>query len=741
MDLQASRRRFSRTTPVGTQRLRPRIDARASEGRPARLTASSSNPGAPILSRTAPLCLLAAALALPASLPAAPAAALELHPSLGDHAVLQRDRPVPVRGRARPGSRVEAALLSPGGPVASAAARAGADGSFRVELPPQPAGGPFRIRVTEADASGATTATRRLDDLLFGELWLASGQSNMGWRVQRTDGQAAVVAEEIEGIRHLQVEQHAAPEPVAAPPAAWRRTEPAWTRDFSATAHHFARHLHAATGVPVGIIHASWGNTPAAAWTPRAALASDPVTRPLVQGGGPEARAAEAHARALAAWEAAYAPGGARSHRHRDPVPPGEREAEAARYAAEGFDDAGWARVDLPLPFEKAAAEPGDVDGVGWFRREVALPDALRGRALTLGLGRVAGSEDVYVDGVRVGSTPQSAAASGRPTERSHAVPAGLTEDGRLLLAVRLLNDHGRGGFAGPADRIRLTAEGDPGAGLGVARGWRGRVTEPLEPLDRPRVDPPARPNADANAQDRPGFLWNGMISGFAGTPVRGVIWYQGERDAGQAERYRTLFPLLIRSWREGLGDPDLPFLFVQLAPYQGALGEIFREGGWGPIRDAQAHAAATVPGVGMAVIVDLKDDNPGDIHPGNKQDVGERLALLARRGVYGESVAAEGPRARAVGQDGGAVRVVFASTHPPLTTADGQPPQEFWLRDAGGRTARADAEIDGDAVVLTAEGVGDPVEVLYAWASNPERVNLTDASGLPAAPFRLKVP
>ena len=678
-------------------------------------------------------CLLAAA---------PPAAALDLHPTLGDHAVLQRDRPVPVRGTATPGATVRVALLAEGGPAASAEAVADGRGRFRVELPAHRAGGPFRLLAEELDAGGEPTASVALGGLLFGDVWVASGQSNMRWSVAQSDGAEAVSALEVPGVRHLQVRLAAEPEPVADPPAAWHRTEPGSTPGFSAVAHHFALSVHEATGVPVGILHASWGGTPAGAWTPRAALRSNPVTAPMVAAdeaaGPPTPEQRARHAEALAAWERRYGLGGPESPRHLDPGDEASRAAEAARYADPGFDDAGWTPVTLPHELEDLHPGGGEVDGVAWYRRRVRLPPELVGVPLTLGLGRIDDADTAYVDGVEVGRTPQT---DPKPYEvdRRYPVPAGATADGELVVAVRVLDDFGGGGFTGPAGRVRLEAAGDPDAAVPLTGGWRAALTEPLAPLGRPWVGPPAAP-WERPAQHRPGFLWNGMASGLTGTPASGVIWYQGESDANQAERYRTLFPLLIRSWREAWGRPDLPFFFVQLARFRAPVGEEFEEGGWGPIREAQAHAAQTVPGAAMAVILDLDDPDPLDIHPGNKADVGRRLALLALRDAYGRDVVAEGPRVERVRRDGDAVEVTFRSADPPLVTDDGAAPAEFWLRGADGTTRRASAELGSTTLRLRAEGVDEPVEVIYAWATNPAGVNLTDGSGLPTAPFRLRL-
>ncbi|BAM03946.1 hypothetical protein PSMK_17870 [Phycisphaera mikurensis NBRC 102666] len=461
-----------------------------------------------------------------------PAFGLRLHPLVGDHAVFQRDQPITVRGTARAGMLARAAFLDAKNAVVSESAPVSADGTFVVKLPPMPAGGPYTLRVDEVDPGRGNVGTIFCEDVAVGDLWLASGQSNMQWRVMDAADGAVVAAQSVPLVRHLQVARTASEVPLAVAEARWLPTTPQGTRGFSAVAHRFALEVHEATGVPIGVLHASWGGTGAASWAPVAALSSEPATASLI----------------------------ASTANHPDP-------------------------------------------------------------------------------------------------------------------------------------------------------------------------------------QHRAGALYNAMIHPLRETPVTGVIWYQGESDASDAPRYRVLFPLLIKAWRAAWQRPDLPFLFVQLARYRAPLGVDFVEQPWPPLRAVQAETAATVPGAAMAVIVDLDDPDFTDIHPKDKAPVGRRLAKLALRDVYGRGNVAEGPRVEEVLRDGEAVHVRFATASPPLLTDDGKPPAEFWLRSANGRTERATSVLHDDTVRLTAEGVGQPVEVLYGWADNPIGVNLTDRSGLPAAPFHLRIP
>ena len=676
-------------------------------------------------------CLIGLVGLVPSTLPTPAAGALELHPSLSEHAVLQRDRPVPVWGTAAPGAGV---LVRLGDDAATAFADEA--GRWRVELPPREASAvPVALEVIEQ--GGGSVQVR---DLLVGDVWLASGQSNMWWPVSRSAGAAEAAALTDDALRELKVDTDWSDTPQTGFAGRWRVSGPAHTPDFSAVAFHFARELRRAVGVPIGIIHSSWGGTPAEAWTPRGVLAADPVTAPIVErleAAQALERAGDASiAEAVAAWEARHAPGAPEASHHVEPVNSGL----AGGYAEPGFDDSRWLPVDLPHLFDGMvkggmADDAEAIDGVAWYRRTVALPPALHGRPLTLHLGTVDDADETYADGRRIGRTgvevPKHWAV-----RRSYAVPAEATADGEVVLAVRVFDAFGSGGMTGAADRVRLTPpEGEAGA-QNIANGWRVHVEHALAPLNRPVVHRP-RPGGD-KPHHHAGHIFNAMVHPLAGVPITGVIWYQGEANGGRAAQYRTLFPMLIRSWRDATARPDLPFIFAQLCAYKPPLGETFEDQAWAHLRDAQRHTADTVPHTGMAVTLDLADrDNPNDIHPKNKTDVGHRLARLALAGVYGHNVDARGPRFVDVRFVDGAALVLMDPRDGRLTTTDGRPPREFWIAAEGGPFVRAEAELVDGLIRVSAAGVAEPAAVRYAWALNPEGINLVDSSGLPAEPFR----
>lgn len=247
----------------------------------------------------------------------------------------------------------------------------------------------------------------------------------------------------------------------------------------------------------------------------------------------------------------------------------------------------------------------------------------------------------------------------------------------------------------------------------------------------RPVGDPPKMPEDPRRSPHRPTGLYNAMISPLLPYAMRGAIWYQGESNAGRAYQYRKLFPAMINSWRKAWGQGDFPFLFVQLANFTPTFPEP-RESAWAELREAQTMTLS-LPNTGMAVIIDIGE--AGDIHPRNKQDVGKRLGLQAEKIVYGREVAASGPMYESMQIEEGKIRIKFKHADNGLSAKDGDL-KGFAIAGEDHKFVWANAVIEGDSVVVSAEGVAKPVEVRYAWDDNPV-CNLYNGAGLPACPFR----
>lgn len=628
---------------------------------------------------------LAAAAARLETAPAAHAADVRLARLFADHAVLQRDRPVRVWGWAAPGARVVAGIGGVAVPTA-----AGADGRWETVLPPFPAGGPRDLTV---ESGGGTVIVR---DVLFGDVWVASGQSNMEWTLGSgvKDGAREIAAADHPGIRFFTVPRVVSPRPEPdLSSGEWRICSPETAPGMSAVAYFFARDLHREKGVPIGIVDATWGGTPAEAWTSAGMNLFLPGYRDrmrsvLEPGRDWTREMAENDARGQARWKQI-------------------RDLEGAKAGGahrRGFDDRSWATVRLP--------NETPLSDFVWLRRTVAIAKPERS-GYRMRLGTFENVDAVFVNGTEVyrrGGTEQV---------REVSLPEGVLTPGENVLAIRALNDWNnevRVGRPGPMDLRH------DGGGPVVPLDGEWRFSNAVEPK-MPRY---------VRYSHTPSFLYNAMIAPIAGFTLKGAIWYQGESNAGEAHAYRSLFPAMIQDWRVRWREGSWPFLFVQLAGWRERKPEP-APSDWAELREAQLMTLA-LPDTGMAVTIDIGEAD--DIHPRNKQDVGRRLALAARKVAYGDAVIHSGPLYRSMEVRGSEVVLSFDHVGGGLMARDGTELVGFAVAGEDRRFAWARARVEGDRVVVRSDLVGAPVAVRYAWADNPD-CNLVNREGLPASPFR----
>jgi sialate O-acetylesterase len=632
-------------------------------------------------------------------------ATVRLPALVSSHMVLQRERPVPVWGWAAPGERVSVTFRG----KTYAASAPDAAGRWQATLPATPAGGPYVLTV-----KGQNTIA--LTDVLVGDVWLASGQSNMQMPVQDPSGGYQPVqnaAQEIAAANWPNLRFFTATQTVAYRPQAevagtgWLVCSPATVAQLSAVAYFFGRDLYKQYKVPVGLLVSSWGGTPAEAWVSAEGLAAFPEFGPRVAefaqkttSLNDDQQAYEAKQRDLLRnirrYDKGYLLGG-------------------QTWAAPTFDARAWPTMPVPGAWER---QPGlaTYDGVIWFRKEIDLPASLAGQPLTLALGEIDDADSTYFNGVQVGAT------TGYNLARSYSVPAALVRPGRNVITVRVVDTAGGGGFTGKPDALMLRGAGQT---LPLAGPWQYQVG--LAPEDQPKAPAPG------GGEHAPTALYNGMIAPLQPFAIKGVIWYQGESNADRAEQYRTLFPALIADWRQHWGQPELPFLWVQLASFMAARPEPGAST-WAELREAQAEALR-VPNTGLATAIDIGEVN--DIHPHNKQEVGRRLALAARRVAYGDkAVVYSGPAYASMAVAGPAIRVKFNQLGSGLAVKDGAALQGFAVAGADQKFHWATARVVGSEVEVQSKDVPQPVAVRYDWADNPSG-NLLNKEGLPALPFR----
>lgn len=633
-----------------------------------------------------------------------------LHGLFTDNMVLQRGIAVPVWGWAAPGQRVTVSLRGAGLPTVSptalsATATADADGKWMARIGPLNAGGPYTLSASALAASGARTETR--SNVLIGDVWICSGQSNMEWPVAASnDAQAEIAAANYPQIRLFTVPKTIATEPRRDVQSQWQVCSPATVGEFSAVGYFFGRHLNRDLKVPVGLIDSSWGGTVAEAWVSAGALRTMSDFRPAVAAFDRNVAALRSgntdFDRLMADWWMKNDPG------------------TAGRWANADFDDSAWKTMSLPQPWEGAGLPA--FDGLVWFRRSFELGPNSAGRDLTLRLGTIDDRDTTWVNGVQVGQSNEHNA------QRVYRVPAGVLRAGRNTLAVRVLDTGGAGGFYSAPDALRL--EGPAGSTpISLAGEWKYQVSTPLAQT----TPVPQRLDNNPNATT---VLYNGMIAPLVPYGIKGALWYQGESNAGRAVQYQTLLPTLIRDWRTRFGVGEFPFLIVQLANFMATSAQP-DDPPWAHLREAQALTARNLPNTGLALAIDIGE--AGDIHPRNKQEVGRRLALAARGIAYRQPVTYAGPTYRAMRREANTLRLFFDHAEG-LTAKDipaaGGSLRGFAIAGADGRFVWADARIDGNTVVVSSPQVPDPSAVRYAWANNPV-ANLTNRAGLPAAPFR----
>ncbi len=661
------------------------------------------------------ICMSAALAGCQSTPPVVPTAVgVEPHALFCDHMVLQRGIEIPVWGRAQPGGVVQVELNEK-----TAHAFAGADGIWMARLPEMTAGGPYELMIR---GQGSLTYT----NVMVGDVWICSGQSNMKWPVKNCNhADEEIAAADHPGIRLFAVPCVTSEQPEYDVDGTWQVCSPETVPDFSAVAYFFGRELHRELDVPQGLIQTAWSGSPAEAWTTLETLQANPECAPILERYAAALkdypRAFEKYKIQLANWKKADSDKVDRS-RQKD----SGNKGFGLGYAAPGFDDSAWQTMTLPMMWEPVM----DIDGAVWFRRTVDAPADWAGQDLTLSLGIVDDFDVTYFNGVQVGATGQET-PNFWESHREYAVPGSLVNPGRNVIAVRVFDHYSNGGFNSPAGQMTL-APTSGGQAVSLAGDWRFQVSIELDPDALVPAQRPKAPLGPTHSHS-PARLYNAMIHPLAPYGIKGAIWYQGETNVGRACQYRKLLASMITDWRRVWGQGDFPFFTVQLANYLAAKKQPVPSA-WAELREAQAMTLDTLPNTGLAVTIDIGEAQ--DIHPRNKQDVGRRLSLAAQALAFGGDVTGSGPRFKSMKIEGAWIRLYFDHIGGGLT-AKGGPLKQFAIAGEDQKFVWADAVIEGDTIVVASDVVARPVAVRYAWADNPAGCNLCNAEGLPAIPFR----
>lgn len=615
-----------------------------------------------------------------------------------DNMVLQQKTNAAIWGKANPGAKVN---ISTTWSSKKYNGIADGEGNWKIRVSTPAYGGPYTITISDGEAT-------TLNNILIGDVWVCSGQSNMemplaGWGKIK-DFQKEINNASYPGIRLLQVKQTPANRPendVEIINKGWSACTPATIAEFSSTAYFFAREINRKTKVPIGLIHTSWGGTIAEAWVSGDALKKMPDFKEAVTIVEQAEEQRDHIAALMKAWNKMVV--------EKDLGMKGELPV----WNAENFNDSSWPEMKIPAFWETTLK---DLDGIVWFRHKINIPQGWAGKPLKISLGPVDDNEITWFNGQKIGET------TGYSQPRNYNIPANLVKAGENTITVRVFDTGGGGGIYGEEKDLYL--ENEEGEKIPLGGTWKYHLG-----LDFKQVDP--IPDQQ-NGPNRPSVLYNGMIHPFLPLSIKGAIWYQGESNAERADQYRALFPSLIKDWREKWKQGDFPFYFVQLASFM-KKEEQPGPSDWAELRDAQ-FKTLSLPNTGMASAIDIGDTN--DIHPKNKQEVGRRLALIALAKNYNQKIVYSGPVALSHKTEGNRIEITFDFAASGLKASNGEVIKGFSIAGADQKFYWADAVIKGNKVTVSSAEVPDPVAVRYSWANNPDG-NLVNETGLPASPFR----
>ena len=609
--------------------------------------------------------------------------------------VLQRDVKLNVWGWDKPGAKITVRFKNTAYQTAT-----DANGKWRVTLPPTVAGGPFTMEITGSSRI-------RLNDILLGDVWFCSGQSNMVHQLNIHD---VTYAREIKEANYPQIRQFLIPTLTnlqAAQPdlptGQWKAAVGDDVRPFSAVAYFFARKIHSTYKIPVGIINASVGGTPIEAWTSEEGLTDFATLKTTI----------------TTNKDTTYINGITRKPPTTPVAPIDLGTASSPTWSDVSYTPKGWRPINIPGYWEDQGMK--ELNGVVWYRREITIPASMTGKPARVFLGRIVDADELYINGKPIGRTTY------QYPQRRYTVPADLLKAGRNVFVIRVTNTAGKGGFV-PDKPYCLFAGTDT---LDLKGTWQYKVGSAYRPTARGATG--SNPAGGFSAQNQPTALYNAMVAPVIDYAVKGFCWYQGESNAGSPEEYVRLLPALINDWRRLWKQGPLPFLYVQLPGFMDYNYQP-SESNWAVLRQAQLNAL-NVPNTAMAVAIDLGEWN--DIHPDNKKDVGERLALAALKTAYQESLVSSGPLYQSAAVNGNKIVISFTSTGGGLIANDGEDLSEFAIAGSDKKFVWARAKIDGDKVVVWSDEVPAPRYVRYAWADNPVNPNLYNTEKLPASPFR----
>lgn len=610
--------------------------------------------------------------------------------------VLQRNEKVKIWGWAAPKEQIKLLFKSK-----TYLDQADLEGNWTILLPAQKAGGPYEMTLK---ASNEIT----IKDILFGDVWLCSGQSNMELPMERLKEKYGEV---IKNSTNNEIRQFLVPdkynfkkEQSDLESGSWVAANPETVLEFSGVGYFFTKKLYEKEHVPIGLINAALGGSPVESWMSEEALKPFPKLYAEAQKYKNDQMISEIEASDKKRTDDWYALINSTDKGLAD---------KNQLWSQANFNDASWSKMNIPGFWKDQSI--GNVNGVVWFRKEIEVPESMVGKPAKLMMGRIVDQDFVYVNGEMVGTTGY------QYPPRRYDVKEGILKAGKNTIAIRVINNSGSGGFV--LDKPYYLAVANDT--LDLKGEWKYELGATMQPLQGPTF-----------VRWKPTGLYNAMIAPLFNMRIKGVIWYQGESNTGNPAEYAKTFPAMIENWRAKWGQGNFPFIYMQLPNFMETNLEP-RESNWAAFRQVQLETLS-VPNSVMVVAIDLGEWN--DIHPLNKESVGNRLALLARKTAYGETkLNATSPLPTTAVFEKDKVIVSFKNVGGGLIVKNGSELKSFALSNDGKTFVWANAKIVGTTVVVSNAKISNPTVVRYAWDNNPEDANLFSKDGLPSTPFELK--
>ncbi len=610
-----------------------------------------------------------------------------------DGVILQREAIVPIWGKAKVGETVTVTFLKN-----TFTSIANEHGEWEVRLPETEYGGPYKILVAGEEQ------TIIINDVLIGDVWICSGQSNMEWMVKDANGAEEEIRNADYGnIRHFKIPRSSsiAPE-IQLEGGEWIKAIDTAVANFTAVGYYFAKDLYVSNKIPIGLINSSWGGSRIEPWMSAKAM------------GYPSSKeATKTISKIIKEREETLI----RSLKRRlGNIPTKELGIEGNKFLwkEHDFDDSEWEEMKLPGQWEQQGLE--SLDGIVWFRKDFILTKEEKNDIGKISLGPIDDSDQVWINGKEIGGLQNS-----WNIERVYDIPEGVLKQGRNSISIRVEDTGQGGGIYGHPELLYVTI---------------GNTKIPLNGVWKFRV---AKAYLFENREENqiPTLLYNKMINPIRRFPIKGVIWYQGESNASSQDAYiyRKHFKKLITDWRSNWNIGEFPFLFVQLANFMQPSEEPSKSD-WAMLRESQSKALG-LNNTGQAVIIDIGDAN--DIHPRNKKDVGIRLAAAAKKIAYHENIVHTGPVFEKITLVENEIIVHFKNIGDKLVAKGSEEGKlyEFAISGEDKKFVKAIATINGNTVKVWSDQVKNPVAVRYAWADNPDKANLFNEEGFPASPFR----